>query len=333
MNHVFISHATKDDDTVTRIHDTLEADTGREMWVDHKDLKPPKTNWRADIHKALRESAAGLLVLSRNSVSRPEIVSEWTYLLNTKHDLYVAKIDDVPIDDVDYRLHIVQWVDLSKEWDAGMTALAAYIREGTVSVDAPVILVRPISGQVERKLLHIPISGRDEDLKIIQSKLRRGPTSIVGVGGLGKSRLAAEIVMTSEGIQGAVWHTASDLSRPDEVVELLRDHLGLAVTASRQETLAKLRTHKRLVVIDNAESVPEDARREEYVRLLRDLHDAGAQVLLTSRNEWADDDTWGSHHPPPLPLEAAKQVVLDMQTAFDARDLSAQAEDLARAAR
>src|SRR5688500_12385243 len=115
MDNIFISHATKDDDTVTRIHDALKP--ACEVWVDHVRLKPPIDNWRTEIQSALRDAHAGILVLSRNSVGRPEIVAEWTYLLNISTPLYVAKIDDVPVADIEYRLHIVQWIDLSKDWD------------------------------------------------------------------------------------------------------------------------------------------------------------------------------------------------------------------------
>lgn len=332
MSYIFVSHATRDDKVVSQIVDSLEPNTGRKFWVDHKDLKPPKSNWRAAIHDALHSCAAGFLVLSRNSISRPEIVSEWTYLLDTNHDLFVVKIDDVPIEDIDYRLHIVQWVDLTKDWTDGITALAQYIREGTFPQNAPLILARPITGRIDRRLTCIPISGRNEDIRIVKDKLRKGPTTIVGVGGLGKSRLAAEIVMTSESIQGAIWHTAGDVSHPDEVIVLLRDHFGLEATASQRELLAQLRTHKRLVVLDNAEAVP-DERRSEYVKLVDDLHDAGGQVLLTSRTEWEEIEMGSSHRPLTLTLEAAKKIVLDMQVAFETPDLSSYTEDLANAAR
>ena len=237
MSHIFISHATTDDEVVTRIHDQLEAATQRELWVDHDDLTPPVANYRQSIHEALQTCSGGLIVLSKNSVHRPEIVSEWTYLLNIGVDLLVAKIDDVPIKDVDYRLHIIQWVDLTRDWDAGIKALAAGIVGGKLPEDAPVYTIRRLTGRIDRRLTTIPMSGRDDDLKKVKDLLRRAPTMILGFGGVGKSRLAAEVALTSEDTQGAIWHVISDVSRPDEVLELLRDHFDLPTDTAPQDVL------------------------------------------------------------------------------------------------
>jgi len=65
MPPIFVSHASKDDDTVTRLHDELEAATGRNLWVDHKDI-PPGANWQIAIDQTLRETDTMLLVISRS---------------------------------------------------------------------------------------------------------------------------------------------------------------------------------------------------------------------------------------------------------------------------
>ncbi len=119
--------------------------------------------------------------------------------------------------------------------------------------------------------LHIPMSGRDADLQQVIAHLAGGyVTSILGVGGLGKSRLAAEVVLRDEWADGAVWHVASDYSTADDALALLREHLALPTTASRADVLHAVRAHKTLVVIDNAESVT-DARLTAYVALVNDL--------------------------------------------------------------
>src|SRR5690606_31553031 len=194
-----------------------------------------------------------------------------------------------PIKDVDYRLHIIQWVDLTKDWDAGIKALAAGIVGGKLPEDAPVYTIRRLTGRIDRRLTTIPMSGRDDDLKKVKDLLRRAPTMILGVGGVGKSRLAAEVALTSEDTQGALWHVISDVSRPDEVLELLRDHFDLPDDTAPKDALKPLRTHKRLIVLDNAEAVKKkDERRRAYAALVDDLLGVGAQVLLTSRVEWEE---------------------------------------------
>lgn len=330
---LFVSHATKDDDTVTRLCRELSAAAGCTFWVDHHNLKPPEDNWRQAIQNALRASDAGLLVLSRNSVSRPEIVSEWTYLLNLRRGLYLAKIDDVPIEEIDYRLHLVQWVDLSRDWEAGIRALAAAMRNEPAPENAPVMLVRPVTGRIDRKLLTIPIEGRSYGLWALTTRLKQGPTTVLGVGGIGKSRVAAEVMMTSPDIEGAVWQPCSDVSQPEEVLALLREHFSLPATASRSQTLQPLRRNKRLVVIDHADAVP-DERRVDYIGLIDELFQAGAQVLLTSRTEWTEFDSGETYRPQRPSRATAAKIVRAMQDVFHTpHNLAPFAERIADAAR
>ncbi len=331
--HIFISHATKDDEVVSRLMEALAAETGGEFWVDHHHLTPPEDNWRQAIQEALRNCMAGLLILSRHSVSRPEIMSEWTYLLNVHRDLYVAKIDGVPVEDIDYRLHLVQWVDLSKDWDKGVQTLAAAIRGDDTPEDAPVMTPRPVTGHIDRKLLAIPIHGRDYGLTTLETRMEHGPTTILGIGGVGKSRLAAEVAMSSPNIDGVIWHRCSDVSQPDDVVMLLRQHLNLAPSVPRHQVLESLRTHHLLVVIDNAEAVPEE-RQAAFVLLIEQLYAAGAKVLVTSRSEWDELEIGETYRPQRPSREAAVKIVQEMQDAFRSpHDLASYAERMVDAAR
>lgn len=336
MSHIFISHATADDASVDRIVDRLEQETEHEFWVDHRNLKPPESNWRGAIQAALKKSDAGLLVLSKNSVGRPEIVSEWTYILDTSGTLYIAQIDDVPLKEIDYRLHIVQWIDFLPDWEAGITALAASMRGEKLPPTAPVILLRRVSGRIDPRLTSIPMSGRDGDLANIIELLRTQPVAILGVGGLGKSRLAAEIALKDDQVTGAIWHVASETSSTDEVLELLRDHFDLPATTDPRDVFRRLREIPTLVVLDNVESVEKGERRQAYVELITDLINHRARVLITGRAEWDWDDLPFVPTFQPvreLPLEAARQVVLDMAGYFGAPDLSRHTEELAAAAR
>jgi hypothetical protein len=142
---LFISHATKDDLIVTRIYESLKV-AGIDVWADHHNMLPPIANYREALHEALRTCDAGLLVLSRNSVRREEIDSEWNYILATQRPLYAAKIDDVPIEDVNPRLLLVQWVDLSRDWEQRINALAEYIHgngESIIRTASPTTVLPP----------------------------------------------------------------------------------------------------------------------------------------------------------------------------------------------
>lgn len=330
---IFISHATKDDELVTQLWMTLKEATGKTFWVDHHNLTPPEDNWRGAVQEALQACEAGLLVLSRNSVARPEIVAEWTYLLNIRRGLYLAKVDDVPIADIDYRLHIVQWTDLSRDWAAGVKALAAAMTNQVLPQDAPLVWLRHVTGHIDRKLLAVPISGRDYGLTALRHRLQEEPTTILGVGGIGKSRLAAEIVMTQPHEQGAVWHRCTDQTDPRDIELMLCEHLGLDDTTSQHDILEALRGQPILLVLDNAEAVPE-SQRQPMVELIEALYGVGSQALLTSRGVWDELSTGETYRPQRPSVETAEQIVKDMQQAFNVpHDLEPYAHKLALAAR
>ncbi|WP_162909617.1 toll/interleukin-1 receptor domain-containing protein, partial [Aggregatilinea lenta] len=428
MPDVFVSHASADDSIVSQLHDELETATRCEIWVDHKDIKPGQ-DWQGAIDDALRGCANFLLVLSRHSVRSKEVTAEWRAALALEKNLLVAAIDDIPPEDIPYRLVTIQWVNLHKDWHTGLLELTGAIGPGSVAVpsdesktpaepersritftldmelkafdqasfvaliaqlaeieasDIRVVLVRegslsitldlpsaaaqhvlflaqhqpvhfaefhpqdikltegaepphfrrwPLTGFIDPRLVRIPMSGRDRDLVRAKELLKKGPTSILGVGGLGKSRLAAEVVMTNEGIEGAVWHNATDVSQAEDLLALLREHFALEPSASRQDILSLLRNHKRLIVFDNAEAVSAD-RRAEHVALLNQLYAAGAQVLITARVEWEELTLGQALHPSRLELSAAQQVVKNMQQVFGIeQDLEPVAAELAKAAR
>ncbi len=327
---IFVSHASADDEIVTRLHDALETMTGLNLWVDHRDIALGE-DWQSEIDIALRTCPDVLLVLSRQSVQSREVIAEWRAALTLNRRLLIVIIDDVPPQDIPYRLHTIQWVNLHSNWDAGLAQLRAAIQKGDTTADSVNFTSWPITGHIDSRLTQIPISGREDELMQIKRLLTLGPTSIVGVGGVGKSRLAAEIVMTTEDANGVIWHTCSDVSRSEEIVELLRNHFGQAATTPQDEVLSLLRSNRRLIVIDSAE---ESTRRSDYVKLIKVLHDCGAQILLTSRVEWDDSELIRAFAPPPLSLEAAKKIVTDMEIAFGSPyDLTEQAEAIALAAR
>ena len=73
---IFLSHSSKDDDTVTRIHDAIEAATGEDVWVDHKDIKGADY-WQESIDTALADCTHMLVMLSKDSVISREVTTEW----------------------------------------------------------------------------------------------------------------------------------------------------------------------------------------------------------------------------------------------------------------
>lgn len=191
-----------------------------------------------------------------------------------------------------------------------------------------------ITGNIGLELTLTPMRGRDDDLRQVHDALNsKRPVFIIGVGGLGKSRLAAEALLTGDMANGAIWHRISDVSRPEAVIELLRQHFHLEATVDRPQVLEKLRQYQRIVVLDNAEDVPEnDPRRADYVRLINELHAHDARVIVTSRVEWSDVRAVSKVEPTQLDPEPARQVVLDMAEAYKV-EIGEHADAIAQGAR
>lgn len=331
---IFVSHATADDDIVTEIVAFLRAHTSQTFWVDHLHLNPPEDNWRAAIHDALQASAAGLVILSESSVQRDEVMAEWNYLLNTRRELFVLKIGEIPLTQIDYRLQLIQWIDMTTEREAALRGLAAALNGEPVQDTTPTILMRPVTGRIERKLLVIPIRGRDYGLWALTTRLKEAPTMILGIGGVGKSRTAAEVVFSSADIDSAVWLNCTATTTTAELLALMRQHLGLAAEADQHSVLQKLQQQRVLIVLDDAEQIPEGEPRDAFVALIEVLFEATAQVLLVSRTEWENLDVMKTYRPQQPGIKNAAQIVLDMAEVFDVdTNLENYATRMAKAAR
>ncbi len=198
-----------------------------------------------------------------------------------------------------------------------------------------------VSGSpIDERLLTIPLIGRDDDIRTLRGYLKTAITQIIGLGGLGKSRLAAELVQIEAPPDGAIWHVASDVSRADEVIVTLRKHYKLPLETERADLMAHIRekgADRLLVVIDNGESIDPQNRADErkaYVTLMKELRQHGAMVLLTSRLRWLELEMSKSHTPDRLTEQTAARVVEAMRDPLGVpADMPIDAAALAQAAR
>jgi predicted ATPase/DNA-binding winged helix-turn-helix (wHTH) protein len=161
---------------------------------------------------------------------------------------------------------------------------------GPVSEDVRALLPHPaasprITPASPWPVMPDSILGRDRDLTCINELLaRHAIVTLTGPGGVGKTRLAVEVAHPWRATgDGAYWIDLTRAGRPDEVLPLVAEAIGLADTGVRslgtrvQEWLHDRRT---LLVFDNFEHVLTAAP------LLLELRAAGtaAVMLVTSRS-------------------------------------------------
>ncbi|MEP7293468.1 MAG: TIR domain-containing protein, partial [Chloroflexota bacterium] len=332
-----MSHATADDKRVDVLCQRLNT-AGIETWVDHQNGLIPGDHFNHKIQNAINSCAAGLFVLTPNSAASNYCEAEWMRLIALKIPFYVALLDSVPLSDFPLLLGTIQYADLVKGYDAGVNAMIRAIG-GKIPLDAGDAAVKTGKRVTQNyddrySTYSIPMQGREADLAKALDDLKQAPLFIVGVGGLGKSRLAAEIVQVGDHT-GAIWARVSDTSSAEEVIRLLREHYGLEAVTPPEKVIDRVRQDGRLlVVIDNAESISE-AARPEFERLADQLALAKASVVVTTRvADWKTPYKKRSLEPSQLELKDAAKVVQAMVNELGIkRDTASFADDLAKAAR
>jgi tetratricopeptide (TPR) repeat protein len=331
MSHIFVSHTTADDDVVSRLHDALEAATGQNLWVDHKDILPGE-NWQNKIETALAGASRMLVALSASSAASNEVLAEWRDAMLRGIPVIPILIEELPLTTIPSRLRLNQFVRLYQDESFAIAQLAAAIR-GEAAPDAPRFIGLHVTGRIDRVLTSLPLQGRQEDLAAVLRQLPQQPVFIVGIGGRGKSRLAAEVAFRGEGFEGVVWHYALEFYTADDLLSDLRLHLNLDGATERRDVFKYIRMSPPLVVLDNAESIAE-ANRAAYAALLEDVFAAGGRVLVTTRERWHEMGVVSEIAPGALTAEQAAAIVHDMARLYHVKaDLSEAALAIAEGAR
>ena len=336
MSGVFISHATKDDHEIDRIAAVLNA-AGIETWTDHRHGIEAGDIWSRAIQDAVNACDVGLFVLSPASAQSDYCEAEWNHILKLGKRLYIAQIESVAPMEFPLRLGIIQYTDLSADFEKGMTALIRAMR-GEPPLDAVASTVkrgkRVTSSYDDRYSTYsIPMEGRDADLAKALAELKAAPLFITGVGGLGKSRLAAEIVRVGDHA-GAVWLRCDDTTSAEALYRLLRRHYMLDATTEPHDVIAHVpHESSLLVVIDNAESIPNTAQAD-FEQAVDRLTRVGAAVIVTTRvMNWTIPRRKRAFEPSPLGLEDGVCVVQAMVDDLGIkRDTAVFADQLATAA-
>jgi tetratricopeptide (TPR) repeat protein len=322
---IFISHSTTDDAAVDRIADQLEA-AGLSTWVDHRKGIPLAQQWDPAIRKAIADCSVMVFVMSPRALASDICGGECLLARELGKPLYVARLEDCAAEDIWLYIKQIQYADLVTDFDGGVGLLIEALQGGS-GEDLPTATQGRVTGgdtmRQHLPYLQNPLRGRDSDLQIVQSTLGPSVLQLVGPGGLGKSRLAAEVALSYTA--GAVWHRCSAVTQDVDLLALLRQHTGLPDDAQQALVLDRLEQHPPLVVVDNAEDVT-DAARSKYVELLMALIGRNVPILLTTRRVWPELKPRRDHAPSALSVDVGAQIALDFA---ESENLDLSAEDAA----
>ncbi len=288
--HIFLSHASADDNLVDPMIAAIQK-AGFEVWADHLGLHPGDS-WSGSIDQMLNECEAVIFALSPNSAQSKYCTAEWQKALMLKKRLYIARIAPITIPATPTRLVIEQHADLTQNWDAGLAELIDALQDKrALDPTSPVTAApRKIAGYFPHYYLDLPLIGRDEDMKNVRNHLNGGGTRVtvvLGMGGVGKTRLAVEIAALADPTKfpdGVIWHKIEEMTSPDRLTELVRDHLGLPLTSEPDAVWQEAGKRRALIILDNAEACKQP---EAYARLVNGTDiSGGTRFLMTSRLDW-----------------------------------------------
>jgi DNA-binding winged helix-turn-helix (wHTH) protein len=167
-----------------------------------------------------------------------------------------------------------------------MAELDNLARASTESADALPVSSPTSSAPTGPSLQHEQLYGRDDDARAVGELLRTHPhVSIVGAGGIGKTRLALAVASAQRQRfpDGVWWVELAALTDGALIAAAVARALGVRAGDDRpvlESVIALLRKHAALLVLDNCEHVL-DAAAECARALLRSV--PALRILVTSQ--------------------------------------------------
>lgn len=256
---IFISYSTADTALAERICGALEAAALR-CWIAPRDI-PAGADWAAAIVPAIDECAVLVLLFSSAAAASPEVGREVVLAQAGRKPILPFRLENIqPAGPMRLALSGAQWLDaLCEPRDTQIVALVNRTTELLATSTSPMDAApEPIdAGALPPEVTSF--HGRASDISDVAALLTQRPlVTLIGPGGVGKSRLALHIARRLRGdLFDAAW-----------LVELAPlENAGLVLTAIAEDVGAKeesghdlleniaaaIGTRPALLVLDNCE--------------------------------------------------------------------------------
>ncbi|MFY9825141.1 MAG: tetratricopeptide repeat protein [Thermoanaerobaculia bacterium] len=322
---VFLSHNSKDKPIVRQIGEALRA-RGLEVWFDEWSLIPGR-RWIPELEKAIQTTKSAAVLVGGDGFGRweqPEYEGALSEFVERGLPVIPVLLPGAPAGiKLPLFLKGFTWVDLR----SGITEDGLDRLVWGITGKEPNRTKEPLKsrGPKIHNLPYLPLGdllkGRDDELRTLETNLH-GPTAataitqttIYGLGGIGKTRLAVEYAWRSGDRCDAALFVVADSPEALQsgLAGLIRLGLpGLAPGPSRSQeenvaaVLAWLREHDRwLLILDNVDT-PEAA---EAVQDLLPRLTSGHVLITSRRREWSAEIQ--SQFLGTLTLEEAVQFLL-----------------------
>ena len=308
---VFISYSSRDRARADAICAALEAD-GVRCWIAPRD-GTPGASYAKFLVDAIAASRLVVLVFSRNANASEAVLNELEIAFSRGIAVLPVRIEDAqPTDSAEFYLKRRHWFDAFADFDAQLPRLAPAVRAALAGPPAGSAgAAAPAATAARGNLPHLASSfvGRAaevDDVVALMGEARL--VTIVGTGGVGKTRVALRAAERSGDVRDGRWFV--DLA-PLESASLVAGTIlsSLGVTAGGDAPaldmlLDHLADRRVLLVLDNCERHAGEVARIAAAIVARGPH---VTVLATSREPLgaAGERTYRL-----APLDAAAAVAL-----------------------
>lgn len=314
---LFISYSARDRDRAEAVCAALERD-GLRCWIAPRD-GIAGVSYAKCLVDAIAASRLVLLLFSRAANRSEAVLNELELAASRGIPVLPLRIENTePAGAAEFYLRRRHWFDAYDDFEARLATLPAAVRRALAPPPA-----RGRAAPSSRRALPAPATplvGRTADLAHVTALLRNAPlVTIVGTGGVGKTRLALAAAAAVAAPRDGVWFVdLAPLADDGLVASTILSVLGAPQQTARaplEQLVGYLADRRVLLVLDNCEHVVDGAARTVSAMLER----CGQVQLLATSREPLNITAEQTYRLPSLDAEAAVALFAERAHAANPR--------------